>query len=267
MLLCTSPRFPKIAYNSFKTSKPTNPNLTQRREHNLTNILVQKNHTKSLSLFEFQKTKSNGSRNRTSSIKENISESTTHASKTSKIKTITLSTSIKPFSFVDQQKEKEFSPPPLAVNKEEEEMIKLNDLFRMKNYETNLFKYNNTKRKEEKRKPKKKIGKIVYMEMKNKFYDEKVDAKTSRDKTIENEAIEMKKIIRFWKGIFDITYPTIVVDKMKYSCMANNKEKMKLSNDKGHTGIKAKPKLNKSLLKSKLKLHLKDKSFFKINKV
>lgn len=266
MLLSTSPRFPKLTFNTFKSSKPSNGNRTHSKGQNLTNIQAQKHHTKSFSVFDFPK----ASRNRTSSIKENVSESTTHASKNSKLKTLTLSTSIKPFSFADPQKEKkEFSPPPF-VNKEEE-MIRLNDLFRMKNYETNLFKYNMTKRNEEKKKQKKKIGKIVYMEMKNKFYDDKVEAKTSRDKTIESESIEMKKIIRFWKGIFDITYPNIVVDKMKYSCMQSkeNKNLIKFSNDQGNIGIKVnkKPQLNKSLLKSKLKLHLKEKSFFKIKKV
>ena len=158
-------------------------------------------------------------------------------------------------------------------------MINLNTLFRMNNYETNLLKYSQTKRIE--KKPKKKINKIVYMQMNKKFYDEKVSAKTSRDKTMESEAIEMKKIIRFWKGVFDISYPQIMVDKMKYSCMLNrqdkSKEKSAILRPKSITEneIKVKKgnfkpkKINLQLLKSKLKLkkRLGHLSSFQMKKV
>ena len=117
--------------------------------------------------------------------------------------------------------------------------------------------------------------------MNKKFYDEKVSAKTSRDKTMESEAIEMKKIIRFWKGVFDISYPQIMVDKMKYSCMLNrqdkSKEKSAILRPKSITEneIKVKKgnfkpkKINLQLLKSKLKLkkRLGHLSSFQMKKV
>ena len=43
-----------------------------------------------------------------------------------------------------------------------------------------------------------------------KFFDTKVSFKNSRDKTIEDESIKIKKIVRFWKGIMVISYPKII---------------------------------------------------------
>lgn len=277
MKVVSPPHFPKLNLNHFNTSNHnfTKNSKNRNRIQNFTIIAKKTNHVKSLSLFDNSKLKN--SRNRTSSLKENMSDSTTNASKNSKMKTLTISTTVKPFCFQETQK-KDFSPMHRNEN-DKNEMINLNTLFRMNNYETNLLKYSQTKRIE--KKPKKKINKIVYMQMNKKFYDEKVSAKTSRDKTMESEAIEMKKIIRFWKGVFDISYPQIMVDKMKYSCMLNrqdkSKEKSAILRPKSITEneIKVKKgnfkpkKINLQLLKSKLKLkkRLGHLSSFQMKKV
>ena len=51
--------------------------------------------------------------------------------------------------------------------------------------------------------------------MSDKFYDTKVSFKNSRDKTIEDESIKIKKIVRFWKGVMDISYPKIIINKIQ----------------------------------------------------
>lgn len=58
--------------------------------------------------------------------------------------------------------------------------------------------------------------------MNNKFYDSKVSIKSSRDKTIEEESNKIKQIIRFWKGVVDISFPIIITHKIKAQYQRNS---------------------------------------------
>ena len=64
--------------------------------------------------------------------------------------------------------------------------------------------------------------------MNNKFYTSKMPIKKSRDKTINDETIKIKKIIRFWKGVMNISFPLIITNKIqnKYdNNIFNNKKR------------------------------------------
>jgi hypothetical protein len=63
--------------------------------------------------------------------------------------------------------------------------------------------------------------------MNNKFYDSKISIKSSRDKSIENESTKIKQILRFWKGVMDISYPKIITNVIKTKYELNNKNKKK----------------------------------------
>ena len=57
--------------------------------------------------------------------------------------------------------------------------------------------------------------------MNHKFYDSKISIRSSRDKTIEEESNRIKQILRFWKGVFDISFPIIITDKIKTQYESN----------------------------------------------
>ena len=66
--------------------------------------------------------------------------------------------------------------------------------------------------------------------MNNKYYNSKISIKNSRDKTINNETIKIKQILRFWKGVMNISLPSIITSKIQ-----NEYENNIFKNKKGNT--------------------------------
>ena len=66
--------------------------------------------------------------------------------------------------------------------------------------------------------------------MNNKYYNSKISIKNSRDKTINNETIKIKQILRFWKGVMNISLPSIITSKIQ-----NEYENNIIKNKKGNT--------------------------------
>lgn len=59
-------------------------------------------------------------------------------------------------------------------------------------------------------------SKLIYNGMIGCFKDSKVKYnKDVKDKTVVNEVVEMKKSIRFWKAVFDVSYSRIVMNCIK----------------------------------------------------
>ena len=141
---------------------------------------------------------------------ENISTSQT-SNKTKQSKKISSSSiNIKPFLIYEESKnnneKKDFKNNTGFLNE---------DIFHLRNFKTNLNKYSKIKPKITRQNNKKKYDKLIFCEMSDKFYDTKVSFKNSRDKTIEDESIKIKKIVRFWKGVMDISYPKIIINKIQ----------------------------------------------------
>ena len=112
-------------------------------------------------------------------------------------------------------------------NNKTKSIIQTHDIFHFQNYKTTYNKYSQVKPKITHQNNKKKLGKLIFTEMNNKFYDSKISIKSSRDKSIENESTKIKQILRFWKGVMDISYPKIITNVIKTKYELNNKNKKK----------------------------------------
>ena len=112
-------------------------------------------------------------------------------------------------------------------NNKTKSIIQTHDIFHFQNYKTTYNKYSQVKPKITHQNNKKKLGKLIFTEMNNKFYDSKISIKSSRDKSIENESTKIKQILRFWKGVMDISYPKIITNEIKTKYELNNKNKKK----------------------------------------
>ena len=160
--------------------------------------------SKKIKTKEFKRTKS-----------ESVSTSdATNKTKKSRISNIS-SSNVNPFIIYDEPNVKEEKGKRIISKEGNQDYIRLNDIFHLKNYQTNLNKYSKVKPKFTKQTHQKKIGKLIYSQMNHKFYDSKISIRSSRDKTIEEESNRIKQILRFWKGVFDISFPIIITDKIK----------------------------------------------------
>ena len=105
------------------------------------------------------------------------------------------------------------------------------NIFNMTNFKTSFFKYNNNNNNI---KPKKKKNNcFINICMKNNFYDDKI-TKVNKDKKELNEAIECKKILRFWNGVLNASYSKILLEKIKNFSKSKykkiNKNKINIKN-------------------------------------
>ena len=217
-------------------------------------------HTKSLSLCINAKKVSftkEQSRNLSSSLNQNLSAATTHASKNSKSKgsknsrsSFNFTSNIQPFTYFDQVK-KEKTEKEECLSDKENDFLQINNLFVMQGFKSNLNKYNSSKRR---KKIVKKLNpnKLIFNDMYKKYMCDDIKYKTSRDKTMENEAIEAKKMLRFWKGVFDYSYPRIIIESIKEKYSKGFSAGSSILSTKGN------PKRNKSFADIRQKDHQKD---------
>ena len=61
--------------------------------------------------------------------------------------------------------------------------------------------------------------------MSRNFKDRKINYKTINDIKMTSEIIETKKMIRFWKAVFDVSYPRIMLKKIKQSTTSSSKDR------------------------------------------
>ncbi len=105
------------------------------------------------------------------------------------------------------------------------------NIFNMTNFKTSFFKYNNNNNNIEPKK--KKNNCFINICMKNNFYDDKI-TKVNKDKKELNEAIECKKILRFWNGVLNASYSKILLEKIKNFSKSKykkiNKNKINIKN-------------------------------------
>ena len=187
---------PKIKINK-KIGIPISPNI---------NCIF----SKKIKTKDFKRTKS-----------ESVSTSdATNKTKKSRISN-TSSSNVNPFIIYDEPNVKEEKGKTIISKEGNQDYIRLNDIFHLKNYQTNLNKYSKIKPKFTKQTHQKKLGKLIYSQMNHKFYDSKISIRSSRDKTIEEESNRIKQILRFWKGVFDISFPIIITDKIKTQYESN----------------------------------------------
>ena len=185
--------------------------------------IINKNIGMSISPNFMSKSKSK----KNSLTKTNASTSLDSKTKNSK-KIFSTNINIKPFLIYEEQKNEKIIQKENILNNKinsNNDIIKPEEIFHLRNYQSNLNKYSQIyKNKNEK----KRLGKLIFAEMNNKFYTSKMPIKKSRDKTINDETIKIKKIIRFWKGVMNISFPLIITNKIqnKYdNNIFNNKKR------------------------------------------
>ena len=111
------------------------------------------------------------------------------------------------------------------------------NIFNNTGFKTMLFKYNNNhnnyNRNNNIELKKKKNNCFINICMKNNFYEDKI-TKINKDKKELNEAIECKKILRFWNGVMNASYSKILLDKIKNFSKSKykkiNKNKINIKN-------------------------------------
>ncbi len=169
---------------------------------------------------------------KSSLTKTNASTSLDSKIKNSKKNSIT-NINIKPFLIYEEQKnEKIIKKENKLKNKINlnNNIIKPEEIFHLSNYQSNLNKYSQINKNQNE---KKRLGKIIFAQMNNKFYTSKISIKNSRDKTINDETLKIKQVIRFWNGVMNISFPSIITSKIqnKYE----NKENTIFKNTKRNT--------------------------------
>jgi len=172
---------------------------------------------------------SNNKSKKNSLTKTNVSTSLDSKTKYSKKNSI-LNIKIKPFLIYEEQKKETIIKKENKLNNKiniNTNIIKPEEIFHLKNYQSNLTKYSQINKNENE---KKRLGKIIFAEMNNKYYNSKISIKNSRDKTINNETIKIKQILRFWKGVMNISLPSIITSKIQ-----NEYENNIFKNKKGNT--------------------------------
>lgn len=172
---------------------------------------------------------SNNKSKKNSLTKTNVSTSLDSKTKYSKKNSI-LNFKIKPFLIYEEQKKETIIKKENKLNNKiniNTNIIKPEEIFHLKNYQSNLTKYSQINKNENE---KKRLGKIIFAEMNNKYYNSKISIKNSRDKTINNETIKIKQILRFWKGVMNISLPSIITSKIQ-----NEYENNIFKNKKGNT--------------------------------
>ncbi len=213
---------------------------TEKRNINKTNQKVFINKKIGIPISPFSYFKSSKSRN-LSDVKKKNSDNISTSESSNKTKSSRIfsfsTTNINPFLIVEKPKIIN-KKNDLNINNKSNRFIQINDIFHFKNYKTTFNKYSQIKPKITRQNSKKKLGKLIFTEMNNKFYDSKISIKSSRDKSIENESIKIKQILRFWKGVMDISYPKIITNKINTKYELNNKNQKKKNNTYSFQGIK-----------------------------
>ena len=213
---------------------------TEKRNINKTNQKVFINKKIGIPISPFSYFKSSKSRN-LSDVKKKNSDNISTSESSNKTKSSRIfsfsTTNINPFLIVEKPKIIN-KKNDLKINNKSNRFIQINDIFHFKNYKTPFNKYSQIKPKITHQNNKKKLGKLIFTEMNNKFYDSKISIKSSRDKSIENESIKIKQILRFWKGVMDISYPKIITNKINTKYELNNKNQKKKNNTYSFQGIK-----------------------------
>ena len=214
---------------------------TEKRNINKTNQKVFINKKIGIPISPFSYYNSSKSRNLNHNIKKKNSDNISTSESSNKTKSSRIfsfsTTNINPFLIVEKPKIIN-KKNDLNINNKSNRFIQTNDIFHFKNYKTTFNKYSQIKPKITRQNSKKKLGKLIFTEMNNKFYDSKISIKSSRDKSIENESIKIKQILRFWKGVMDISYPKIITNKINTKYELNNKNQKKKNNTYSFQGIK-----------------------------
>ena len=228
-----------IILNDYIMSKTLS---SEKRSIDKTNQKVLINKKIGIPISPFSYYNSSKSRNLNHNIKKKNSDNISTSESSNKTKSSRIfsfsTTNINPFVINEEPKiinqKKELNIKYHKSNR----IIQTNDIFHFKNYKTTFNKYSQIKPKITRQNSKKKLGKLIFTEMNNKFYDSKISIKSSRDKSIENESIKIKQIIRFWKGVMDISYPKIIINKINTKYESKNNNNKKKNNTYSFGGIK-----------------------------
>ena len=226
-----------IILNDYIMSKTLS---SEKRSIDKTNQKVLINKKIGIPISPFSYYNSSKSRNLNHNIKKKNSDNISTSESSNKTKSSRIfsfsTTNINPFLIVEKPKIIN-KKNDLNINNKSNRFIQTNDIFHFKNYKTPFNKYSQIKPKIT-HQNKKKLGKLIFTEMNNKFYDSKISIKSSRDKSIENESIKIKQIIRFWKGVMDISYPKIIINTINTKYESNNNNNKKKNNTYSFGGIK-----------------------------
>ena len=108
------------------------------------------------------------------------------------------------------------------------------NIFNNTGFKTMFFKYNNNNNSNNNIEIKKKKNNcFINICMQNNFYEDKI-TKINKDKKELNEAIECKKILRFWNGVMNASYSKILLDRIKNFSKSKykkiNKNKINIKN-------------------------------------
>ena len=108
------------------------------------------------------------------------------------------------------------------------------NIFNNTGFKTMFFKYNNNNNSNNNIELKKKKNNcFINICMQNNFYEDKI-TKINKDKKELNEAIECKKILRFWNGVLNASYSKLLLDRIKNFSKSKykkiNKNKINIKN-------------------------------------
>ena len=104
------------------------------------------------------------------------------------------------------------------------EYIQTHNLFKLKDQETRFAEYGKKEKKYIETRENKPCE-LIYTKMSRNFKDRKINYKTINDIKMTSEIIETKKMIRFWKAVFDVSYPRIMLKKIKQSTTSSSKDR------------------------------------------
>ena len=123
------------------------------------------------------------------------------------------------------------------------EYIQTHNLFKLKGQETRFAEYGKKEKKYIETRENKPCE-LIYTKMSRNFKDRKINYKTINDIKMTSEIIETKKMIRFWKAVFDVSYPRIMLKKIKQSTASSSKDRKNMLYE-----IRKQNKINRDAIK------------------